>query len=352
MHGRTCRYNFRFWLPILICLICGTWSFNLAQDGSKSIKSEEYLTKRPAETSGGGVAGSSANDPKATQPQVGNKNSGGRQRSGRATQATEPATSLVYIVDKNFPEGPPPHNYDYVRMGVTIWRLSPIQCPIQNCPLPKESGNGSKGLVDTATRVEDNVPLNNGERVRLGLESLSHSGYVYIIDREQFTDGSLGEGFLIFPTLKIDNGKNWALPGLQIHLPRADGCFCVKSRNSQKVLAADVLTVILSPTPLLAANETGADAIPVPARLVSFLIRADKEKTFRALLRGGGGLAQTAQEQSAGAKGLFDSEPVLTRNDLPPQAFYQSMVPIGKVAVFNFSLRYGEAGSTFKTRPQ
>jgi hypothetical protein len=193
--------------------------------------------------------------------------------------------------------------------------------------------------------VEDNVPLNNGERIRLGLESLSHSGYVYIIDREQFTDGSLGEGFLIFPTRKIDNGKNWALPGLQIHLPRADGCFCVKSRTSQKVLVADVLTVILSPTPLLTAEEIGVDAISVPPSLNTFVARADKEKTFRGLLRGGGGLAQTAHEQSAGSKGLFDSEPVLTRNDLPPQTLYQSMVPVGKAAVFNFSVQYGSAGS-------
>jgi len=93
--------------------------------------------------------------------------------------------SFVYIVDKNFPEGPPPRNYEYVRMGVTIWRLSPSQCPILDCPLPKESVHSSKGLVDTATRVDDNVPLNNGERVRLGMESLAQSGYVYIIDREQ-----------------------------------------------------------------------------------------------------------------------------------------------------------------------
>jgi hypothetical protein len=72
------------------------------------------------------------------------------------------------------------------------------------------------------------VPLNDGERVRLGLESLARSGYVYIIDWEQFADGSMGGEFLIFPARKIDNGKNWAQPGQQIHLPRARGCFCVK----------------------------------------------------------------------------------------------------------------------------
>jgi hypothetical protein len=328
-------------LCLLIVLICGTCSLNSAQEGSKSIKSEEYLAKRPAEAPGGGAAGSSANVSKVTRPVAGNRNNSGRRKSGTTTQMGQAPPSFVYIVDKSFPEGPPPRNYEYVRMGVTVWRLSPSQCPIQDCPLPKASADSTKGLVDTAMRVDDNVPLNNGERVRLGLESLAQSGYVYIIDREQFADGSLGEGFLIFPTRKIDSGKNWAQPGQQIHLPRAGGCFCVKSRDTQKVLVADVVTIILSPNPLLTAEEIGADAMPVPVSLVNFLSRADKEKTFRALLRGASGLAQTPQEQSAGAKGLFDTEPVLTQNDLPPQTFFQSMVPIGKVAVFNFSLRYG-----------
>lgn len=342
MNPRPRETNFCLWL--LIVFICGTCSLNSAQEGSKSIKSEEYLGKRPAETPGGGAAGSSANVSKVTRPVTGNKNNSGRQKPGKAAPMNQTAPSFVYIVDKNFPEGPPPRDYEYVRMGVTIWRLSPSQCPIPDCPLPKASTDSSKGLVDTATRVGDNVPLNNGERVRLGLESLAQSGYVYIIDREQFADGSMGEGFLIFPTRKIDSGKNWAQPGQQIHLPRAGGCFCVKSRNSQKVLVADVLTVVVSQTPLLRAEEIGTDAMPVPVSLISFLARADKEKTFRGLLRGGGGLAQTAQEQSAGAKGLLDTAPVLTQSDLPPQTLYQSLVPVGKAAVFNFSLQYGAAG--------
>lgn len=351
MNSRPRETKICLWL--LTVLICGTCSLNSAQEGSKSIKSEEYLAKRPADAPGGGAASSSANASKVTRPVAGNRNNTGRSKSGKVTQPGQAPPSFVYIVDKNFPEGPPPRNYEYVRMGVTVWRLSPSQCPIQDCPLPKASADSSKGLIDTVTRVDDDVPLNNGERVRLGLESLAQSGYVYIIDREQFADGSLGEGFLIFPTRKIDGGKNWAQPGQQFHLPRAGGCFCVKSRNTQKVLVADVLTVILSPNPLLAAEEIGAVAIPVPVSLISFLSRADREKTFRALLRGASGLPQTAQEQSAGAKGLFDTEPVLTQNDLPPQTFFQSMVPIGKVAVFNFSLKYSTVGGRpSQSKPQ
>lgn len=331
------RTRICLWLSIV--LICAMCAFNSAQEGSKSIKSEEYVGKRPAETPGGGSAGSSADVSKSTRP----VNNPGRQNPGKGKQPRQPVPSFVYVVDKNFPEGPPPRNYEYVRMGVTIWRLSPSECPIADCPAPRTLPDSSKGLVDTATRVDDNLPLQNGERVRLGLESLGQSGYIYIIDREQFADGSLGEAFLIFPTQKIAGGKNWAQPGQQIHLPRANGCFCVKSRNSQKILVADVLTVLVSPTPLLRPDQIGADAIAVPSSLISFLARADTEKTFRGLLNGGSGLAQTAQEQNAGAKGLFDTAPVLTQSDLPPQTFYQSLVRTGEVAAFNFSLRYDAA---------
>jgi len=342
MNSKPRETNICLWL--LIVLICSTCSITSAQEGSKSIKSEEYLAKRPAETPGGGGAGSFANDSKAKHPLAGNRNNSNQQKSDKTSQIRQKAPPFVYIVDKDFPEGPPPRNFEYVRMGMTIWRLSPSQCPIPDCPLPKTSADSSKGLVDTAARVDDNVPLNNGERVRLALESLAQTAYVYIIDRERFDDGSMGEGFLIFPTKKIDSAKNWAQPGQQIHLPRAGGCFCVKSRNSQKVLVAEVLTVVVSRTALLRAEEIEMDAIPVPTKLISYLARGDKQRTFRGFLNGGSGLAQTAQEQNAGAKGLIDTAPVLTQNDLPPQMLYQSLVPIGDVAVFNFSLQYGTAG--------
>ena len=244
----------------------------------------------------------------------------------------------VYVVSQDFPQGAPPVGQEYARMGVTIWRLGPNQCPISDCPLP---AGGEKGLIDTATRTEDNTLFNPGERVRLGLESLTHSGYVYVIDREQFTDGTLGESYLIFPTKKINNGKNWAQPGLQIHLPRASGCFCVKSRDPNRILVADVLTVIVSPTPLLGEDEIGADGIPLPGQLNDFLRRADQEKTYRGALKGGAGLAQTVPEKAAGEKGLVDTEPTLSQSDLGPQNIYQSAISKGASAVFTFSLRYG-----------
>jgi hypothetical protein len=293
-------------------LLLGALFSAMAQDGTKSIKSEEYLDKRPQSS----------------------KSEAGSQAS--ATRKTRP---FVYAVDKNFPDGPAPRGQEFVRIGVTIWRFGPMQCAIPNCPVV---AGRDKGLMDTATgtRVDDAAALSTGERVRLGLESLSHDGFVYIINREQFADGTLGDAYLIFPTRNINNGNNYARPGLQIQLPRADGCFCVKSRNPQKTLVADNLVVVVSPKPLLAPDEIGMKEIALPPRFSSYLRRADNERSFRGTLKDGTGLAQTASEHNAGTKGLFDTEPVLTQNDLPPQNFYQSLVPRGSVAVFSLYLRY------------
>lgn len=304
-------YSFSLLLTLCAAGVC--------QDGSKSIKSEEYLTKRPESSN------------------LDTRGPGSPMRSGDRSQPA--GRSHVYSVDKSFPGGPPPRDQEYVRVGVTIWRYGPSQCPIPDCPVP---AGGSRGLMDTAAgvRADDSSAFSTGERVRLALESLSHDGFVYIIDREKFADNTFGDPYLIFPTRNINNGSNYARPGLQIHLPRAQGCFCVKSRNLQKGLIADNLIVIISPQPLLSSEEIGDREIPLPIKLAKYISRADREPSQRGALKDGVGLTQTPAELKAGSKGLVDTQATLTQDDLPPQNFYQSLVPRGTAAVFSMYLHY------------
>lgn len=332
------KYSAERSATLLVALLVLIWPGSAgAQEGAKStdpaggyeVSSATVVSSRPRESSnlGGRL-------PEANKAQ--NK-AQSATRKARGPNPVNQVTPNRYQVDRNFKQGPPARGEEHAVIGVTIWRMGPEQCPIQNCPLPADN---SKGLFDTASRVEDNLPLSTGERVRLALESLSHKGFVYIINREQFADGTRGAPYLIFPTQGINNGKNWILPGQQIQLPRAEGCFCVKARDPRQVLVADELIVIVSPTALLEPNEIGAREVAMPAKLSEFLGRAQSQKTSRGTLKGGAGLVQTAQEQTAGSKGLVDTEPVLTQSDLPPQNVYQSLIPTGAAAVFTFSLRY------------
>lgn len=306
------------WGVVVLLMLCIA---GVGQDGTKSIKSEEYLKTRP----------------ESSKAETGSQSSSGRNAKGN--QPRSGARSHIYEADKNFAVGPAPRAHEYVRIGLTIWRFGPSQCAIPNCPPPT---GATKGLFDTSagTRVDDSVALGTGERVRLGLESLSHDGFIYVIDREQFANGTFGDPYLIFPTKSINNGKNYARPGLQIQLPRAEGCFCVKSRDPQRVLIADNLIVIISPQPLLTPENIGVKEIPLPVQLTSYVDRANRERSQRATLKDGAGLSQSTTELMAGTKGLFDTEPVLTQSDLPPQNVYQNLVPQGYPAVFSVYLRY------------
>ena len=46
-----------------------------------------------------------------------------------------------------------------------------------------------------------------GQRVRLSIES-ARTGYLYVINRELYADGSTGEPYLIFPTTRLHRGDN------------------------------------------------------------------------------------------------------------------------------------------------
>ena len=83
-------------------------------------------------------------------------------------------------------------------IGITIWRLRPSRANDENARVLVL--DGLKQTQYTPERIEANTPLNIGDRVRITVES-PRLGFLYIVDREQYADGSLGEPVLIFPTL-------------------------------------------------------------------------------------------------------------------------------------------------------
>ena len=117
--------------------------------------------------------------------------------------------------------GAPAH--PWVELGVTIWRLRPAtekddvalrfldQADEEASPDAKP-----KGL--TAERLDGTTQLREGDRVRLSIEA-AQSGFLYIIDREQYTDGTLGEPYLIFPNTQTHGGDNRVKAGSVIEIP-------------------------------------------------------------------------------------------------------------------------------------
>jgi hypothetical protein len=101
-------------------------------------------------------------------------------------------------------------------IGVTIWRLRPARdTDVGGRVLVLD---GLKQAQYTPERIEASTTLNIGDRVRITVES-PRPGFLYIIDREQYVDGSFGEPMLIFPTLKTRGGDNRVMPGKLIDIP-------------------------------------------------------------------------------------------------------------------------------------
>ena len=69
----------------------------------------------------------------------------------------------------------------------------------------------------TPERIEADTPLKVSERVRITVES-PRAGYLYVVDREQYADGSLGDAYLIFPTTRTRDGDNKVRPGKLIDI--------------------------------------------------------------------------------------------------------------------------------------
>ena len=133
-------------------------------------------------------------------------------------------------------------------VGVTLWRLRRAS----------STDSGERLIVhedaDTADwlpeRISTNARLAQGDRLRISVEA-ARIGYLYVVDREQYADGSFSEPYLIFPTTRTLGGNNQVTMGKIIELPdREDRPPYFTVRRSRPDQVAEVLSVLVSPSPL------------------------------------------------------------------------------------------------------
>lgn len=129
-------------------------------------------------------------------------------------------------------------------VGVTIWRLRP-------------AGRGDSGerlIVHddewVPERISASTKFGAGDKLRISVEA-ARTGYLYVIDREQYADGTLGEPYLIFPTTRTLSGDNKVSIGKLAEIPAQDDSppyFTIRKSRPNQV--AEVLSVLVTPAPL------------------------------------------------------------------------------------------------------
>src|SRR6185436_14533922 len=132
-------------------------------------------------------------------------------------------------------------------VGVTIWRLRPAGRADSGERIIVHDDNSKEYVPE---RISANTKLNAGDRLRISVEA-ARNGYLYVIDRELYADGTLGEPYLIFPTTRTLNGDNQVSVGKLAELPAQDDSppfFTIRKSRPDQV--AEMVSVLVTPTPL------------------------------------------------------------------------------------------------------
>jgi Domain of unknown function (DUF4384) len=223
-----------------------------------------------------------------------------------------------------------------MEIGVTLWRLTPSA--------GSESGarvlvmENARTLPWAAQRIEVDTPLQVGERVRLSIES-PREGYLYVIDREQYADGSLGDAYLIFPTTRTRGGDNRVRPGRLIDIPAQEDSpsyFTLVPSPSRTDQVAEVLSIFVAPVPL-ADIELGENPIKISKSDVAKWERTWSAGFERFELVGGAGQLWTAVEKEASA---MSSRRLLNQEEPTPQTVYRVASKSKNTFLITVPLRY------------
>jgi hypothetical protein len=202
---------------------------------------------------------------------------------------------------------------DIWQVGVTIWKLQPQ----------------SRQLERISKRVEADTKFHEGDLLRISIES-PIEGYLYIVDRDWFTDGSGGETNLIFP---VRGENNRLVAGKLIDIPAEKETPFKATPKSNQV--GEMLTIIVTKVPL--RLPLSKDPLPITSTQLS-----DWEKRWSAMpdryeMEDGAGQTRTIQEQQA-------AEPrgtrQLTRDDPGPQTIYRLSPKTSEAFLFNVLLSY------------
>ncbi len=254
--------------------------------------------------------------------------------------STDSQSEKIYDAEYTFPTGKPPGGMVYATIGFTVWRTRPATT--------RDGEDVARETVDSqevaSERIEDYV--SDGERIYLGIESLTgefmpdRGGYLYVINREQYRDGTFGRARLIFPTLLTYEGRNRVRPGQPILLPEKNRPFMIRRSGANQ--AAETYTIILSPWEFKLPYALGNKAMELPDDLIADWERQYGGRMHRATLRGGVGQTRTKREQTIGSRATIDTAEALTRDDPLPQTCYRGAVKMGSPAMVMVALRFKE----------
>ncbi|MBV9957614.1 MAG: hypothetical protein JO360_04300 [Acidobacteria bacterium] len=233
---------------------------------------------------------------------------------------------------------------ELAQVGITLWKLRPATAKDEKETRILEQEEESDARVElTPVRMEADAPLKVNDKVRLSIES-PRAGYLYVIDRELYADGTMSAPYLIFPTQRTRGGDNRVRAGVLIDIPaQNEPAFVLKPSRVDQV--AEVLTILVSPQPL-DVPPLGRKALKLDEAKVAAWEREWRTEPERFELIGGSGQVWTKEEKAAAA----DGSRLLDQDDPAPQTIYRVAAKPGNPLMITVTLRYAGANASSKLK--
>ena len=301
---------------LLLAIFAGWLWFG---SGTKTVKADEIVETRPEKPKTQNNSTNSSNKPQ-----------------------TVSQTPPVYEAETDFPTGNIPNGMTLAQIGLNIWRPRPATSQDDGNIIARET-NDVKEEVVYESKGEF---IKNGERFRLSIEAMTKgflsegSGYVYIVNREQNSDGTYGKARLIFPKMNLHDGNNLLKAGQPIILPQATGRVFEATRKSNQHIA-ETYTIIISPWKFDLPEPLSDKPMILPDNLFADWER-QYAKMYRATLKNNGNKLMTLQEQKIMSRETNDVQETLTQSDTAtfPQTVYRGAVKLGNPAMFTVALKF------------
>lgn len=231
---------------------------------------------------------------------------------------------------------------DNAVLGVTIWRLRPSTSrDDSSVRILKHRDDNANVSSWTPERISAETPLTPGQRVRLSIEA-ARTGYLYVLDREMYADGTMSDPYLIFPLTSIGGGANQVEVGKIIDLPglKDDPSYFTldPSRPDQ---IGEMISVIISPEPLPGISAP-AEVVKLAPDQVTQWEKAWGANIGQLDLEGGAGSAWTKEEKEAAQT---DARRLNAKAPAPQTVFYRPGGKADAPLLVNLRLTYGKPKS-------
>lgn len=211
-------------------------------------------------------------------------------------------------------------------IGFTIWKQAIAANSDGTKGVTEEQNNPAENTKINYQRLSSESTLAVGDVFKLSIESLSHSGFLYIIHRELYKDGTYSIPKVIHP---IRGRNNYVSPGMVT----STGKIRITLPESEKQQIAEVFTIIIAPKALVSPIQLQGGFLPLNAG--EFSKWKDKWEIDAGIIEQEDGTGQIMTKEEAEAIATSDEgkgiEEVrkLTQDDASPQTIYQAKIKQG-----------------------